>query len=147
MRLKKGQAKAMGLEVTPKKGKPLPKDVKRVALLDAVDRKAKAKKGADGKGLFLAACEAHGLPKPVDEHPFHPTRKWRFDWLFDGWLALEVNGGNFAGGRHVKPADLLSEYEKINEAQIMGYVVLIVTPEQVNDGSAFALVRRALESQ
>jgi len=84
---------------------------------------------------------------------FHSTRKWRFDVLFpksrrsDGPpVAVEIQGGLFTGGRHVRGAALLSEYEKLNEAQIMGYRVLMVTPQQVDSGEVFNLVRRALDT-
>lgn len=96
------------------------------------------------KNLFLEVCKAHNLPVPVAEYKFHETRKWRFDWLFDGVVALEIQGALFSGGRHTRGAALLSEYQKLNEAQLAGFVVLLVTPEQVETGEAFALVRRAL---
>ena len=57
--------------------------------------------------LFDAACTAHGLPLPVHEYewgkeaPLSPkgkVRKWRFDWLFEGWLAVEQVGGIWKGG-------------------------------------------------
>jgi hypothetical protein len=98
------------------------------------------------KALFQAAAMAHGLPMPEPEVRFAPPRKWRFDWLWkEHSIAIEIQGGLFTGGRHVRGKALLAEYEKINEAQIMGYKVLLVTPEQVNSGEAFALVKRCME--
>lgn len=94
---------------------------------------------------FLLACAAHGLPEPVPEYPFAHPRKWRFDWLFEGWLALEVQGGLFSAGRHVRGAALLREYEKLNAAQLAGFVVLFTTPDGVKNGKALALVKKALE--
>jgi hypothetical protein len=58
---------------------------------------------------------------------------------------MEIQGGLFVAGRHVRGAALLEEYTKLNEAQILGYVVLLVTPAQVESGEAFSLVKRALE--
>ena len=94
--------------------------------------------------LFEEACKAHDLPIPEAEYQFAPPRKWRFDWIFEGWLALEIQGGLFIKGRHTQGAWLLKEYEKLNEAVIRGYAVLMVTPQQVESGEAFALVARAL---
>jgi hypothetical protein len=96
---------------------------------------------------FIAMAKAHGLPEPVPEFRFHLTRKWRFDWLFNPGkerVAVEIQGGLFTQGGHVRGAHLVGEYEKLNEAQIMGYKVLLVTPQQVESGEVFELVKRTL---
>lgn len=99
------------------------------------------------RDIFRAQCEAWGLPSPEHEYPVCPRRKWRFDWAWPTKdVALEIQGGLFSGGRHVRPAWLLKEYEKLNEAAIRGWLVLLVTPKQVKNGEAFALVKRALEA-
>lgn len=108
-------------------------------------KKHKPKILGSSEALFDAACQSHGLPVPVREYRFHPTRKWRFDFLFDCNVAVEVQGGLFSGGRHVRGAALLQEYDKINSAQIMGFIVLMVTPQQVENGEMFELVKRALK--
>lgn len=105
----------------------------------------KKKEGRVRERLIEAACAAHGLLPPVFECQFHPTRRWRFDMLFEGWLAVEVQGGLFVEGRHVRGAALLREHEKLNEAVCLGYSVLFVTPDQVGSGEAWALVARALK--
>jgi hypothetical protein len=111
--------------------------------------------------IFDAACKAHGLPLPEMEFKFALPRKWAFDYLFSvetnypkigRAVAMEVQGGLFPkkgqllAGRHTRGKALLDEYEKLNEAQILGYKVLLVTWNQINSGEAFALVKRALES-
>jgi hypothetical protein len=114
----------------------------------AMSKKRKKKQVPDQQfALFDAACKAHGLPEPVHEYEFHPTRKWRLDHVFDGWLAVEVQGGLFVAGRHVQGAALLAEYEKLNEAAIAGFTVLFVTPRQIDTGEAFAIIKRALETE
>jgi hypothetical protein len=95
---------------------------------------------------FEKLCEVHGLPIPQKEYEFCPGRKWRFDWLFDSWLALEVQGALFTGGRHVRGAALVDEYAKLNEAVILGYAVLFCTPQDIESGAVFALIRRALNA-
>ena len=95
--------------------------------------------------MFLATCKAFGLPEPSAEFRFHPRRRWRFDWLFAHRVALEIEGGAWTRGRHTRGKGFVADLEKYNEAQLAGYVVLRVTPEQVNSGEAFALVKRALE--
>lgn len=109
--------------------------------------------------LFQAMCKAHGLPPGIPEYQFMPGRKWAFDWMFQcpdqflggrrrGWLyervGLEIQGALFTEGRHTRGAALLEEYEKLNTAQILGYKIILVTPDQVETGEAFTLVKRAL---
>lgn len=94
---------------------------------------------------FHEQCRLTGNPVPVPEHKFHPTRRWRFDWSWPQQrLALEVQGGLFIQGRHSRGAALMKEHEKLNEAATRGWRVLFVTPRQIVDGSALALVERAL---
>lgn len=93
---------------------------------------------------FNAMCKAHGLPIPVTEYRFHAVRRWRFDYLFDGWLALEVQGAIWTQGRHTRGAGLLKEYEKLNHAVIEGYSVMFCTPQDIKRGSIFPLIRDAL---
>ncbi len=100
-------------------------------------------------GLFEQLCEAHGLPVPVAEYVFAPPRRWRFDWLFEGWLALEIEGVGPAGseGRHQRIAGWLKDMEKYREAVILGFAIIRVTTREVDDGSAFEIIHRALASR
>lgn len=96
--------------------------------------------------LFKASCAAHGLPVPESEFRFHESRKWRIDWFWaDHWLALEIQGAIFSGGRHVRGPALLAEYSKLNEMAIAGIRTIFATPQQINDGSIFPILRRALK--
>jgi len=83
------------------------------------------------------------------EVKFHPTRKWRFDFAvrhgqFGNGIAIEVEGGTWTGGRHVRPASFEKDCEKYGEAAILGWRVIRVTGAMVKDGRALALVERAL---
>lgn len=95
--------------------------------------------------LIPRICTADGLPEPVPEHRFHPTRKWRFDWAWPAhMLALEIDGGVWTGGRHTRGKGYVGDMEKLNEAQLLGWTVLRITPDQVYTAMP-GLVRRALE--
>lgn len=107
-------------------------------------RPPRGRKRQRRSSMMDGACEAHGLPIPVAEYHFHPTRKWAFDWLFEGWLAVEIVGGVWVQGHHSRGKDQIADMEKRNEAQIMGYVVLEFTPQQIDSGEAFAVIKRAL---
>jgi len=63
-----------------------------------------------------------------------PNRKFRFDYVhYESKTAIEINGGNWNYGRHCRPQSLLSEYEKINLAQLLGFTVFILSGEMIND--------------
>jgi very-short-patch-repair endonuclease len=96
--------------------------------------------------LFAAVCKAAGLPVPVAEFRFHPTRRWRFDFAWPGeMVALEIDGGTWTGGRHVRGRGVANDCEKLCEAVALGWRVLRCTPEMVNDGRALAWLGRALK--
>lgn len=91
--------------------------------------------------LFESLCVAAGFERPEKEYRFHPVRKWRFDWCFvAAKLAIEIQGGLFARGRHTQGAALLREYEKLNAACCLGYRILFITPEQMASGDVFAIL-------
>jgi hypothetical protein len=96
---------------------------------------------------FATICRLAGLPQPDAELRFAPPRRWRFDYAWPlQKLALEVQGGLFipGGGRHSRGPALLKEHEKLNEAAILGYRIIYVTPTQMRDGSVLDVVARAL---
>lgn len=93
-------------------------------------------------------CRAAGLPEPVPEHRFHPTRRWKFDLAWpDLKVAFEREGMARPGGksRHTTFTGYSNDCEKYNEAAIMGWVVIRATVKQLNSGAAWEWVREALE--
>ena len=76
-----------------------------------------------------------GLPDPATELLFHPKRKWRFDYAWEEQkLALEVHGGIHSGGRHTRGKGFVEDRAKMNEATLLGWTVLEVTPEHIKSG-------------
>ena len=67
---------------------------------------------------------APALPAPMNGYKFHPKRKWEFDCAWpDKFLAVELNGGEFSGGRHVRGIGYQNDLEKLNAALDMGWRV------------------------
>ena len=63
-----------------------------------------------------------------------PNRRFRFDFVHHpSKTIIEINGGNWKYGRHCRPQSLLSEYEKLNLAQLSGYKVFILTAEMLTN--------------
>lgn len=91
-------------------------------------------------------CQAAGLPVPEREVQFHPSRKWRADYLWRAQNVLcEVDGGTFVAGRHSRGTGYERDAEKLNTAVVMGYRVIRVTPKMVNDGRALSYLERLLK--
>lgn len=78
---------------------------------------------------------------------FHPTRRWRFDFIFPGRVACEVNGGVFIRGRHNTGTGHTRDCEKLSHAAILGWRVLVVTPAQIKSGEALQWIEQALFSR
>ena len=68
------------------------------------------------------------LPAPWPEHKFDSVRKWRFDFAWPHvLLAVELEGGQWIGGRHNTAIGLQGDCEKYNAAQLRGWLVLRYT--------------------
>lgn len=88
---------------------------------------------------------SEGLPQPVFEFCFYEGRKWRFDISFpDHKVAVEVQGGIFSGGAHVRGPALLKEYEKANYAAASGWLLLHTIPRDVATQEMVRLIRAAM---
>lgn len=89
---------------------------------------------------------AAGLPPPLTEFPFHPTRRWRFDYAWPSLkLAVEQEGGTWCRGRHVRPKGYEADCEKYSEAALMGWRVLRFTTDMIRDGRALSMIIRAFQ--
>jgi very-short-patch-repair endonuclease len=85
------------------------------------------------------------LPAPIRERRFAPPRRWRFDYAWPAQrLALEIEGGTWTGGRHVRGRGYEADCEKYSEAALRGWRVLRVTTTMLNDGRVLAMLERAL---
>lgn len=92
-------------------------------------------------------CQLSQLPAPVREHRFAAPRRWRFDYAWpERRLALEIEGGTWTGGRHVRGQGYERDCEKYNAAALAGWTVLRVTTAMVRDGRALALLQEAFST-
>ena len=87
-----------------------------------------------------------GLPECEVELKFCETRKWKFDFAWEAphFLALEVQGGIFTGGRHTQGAALLKEYEKLNAAASRGWRVMFCIPRDLCMDHTMQYLKNAL---
>jgi hypothetical protein len=59
-------------------------------------------------------------------------------------VALEIEGGVWTRGRHVRPKGFIADIEKYNAAAEMGWRVIRATPEMIEDGSILTLLDKML---
>ena len=69
----------------------------------------------------------------ITEYKFDVKRKWRFDYANrELKLAVEIEGGVWNRGRHIRGKGFIADCEKYNQAQLLGWKVLRYTPQQIN---------------
>jgi len=67
----------------------------------------------------------------IAEHQFCEGRRWRFDFAcVEIATAIEIDGGIWTRGRHSRGTGQVADKEKINTAQLFGWLVLRYTPQQ-----------------
>lgn len=90
-----------------------------------------------------------GAPEPEREYRFRSDRRWKFDFAWPAQLvAVEVEGGVWSGGRHVRPDGFERDVEKYNKAAFTGWHVFRCTAKILKDDPAgfITMVHVALES-
>lgn len=102
---------------------------------------------SSGEEKFTKLVAEQGWDTPEPEYRFHPTRKWRFDFAWpDLKLALEVEGGTWAGGRHTRGAGYERDCEKYSHAAALGWKVMRFTSGQIGKPWMVGLVGMALDN-
>ena len=90
------------------------------------------KRVSGGSAALLVQIRALKLPLPELEWRFDAVRKWRFDLAWPGKrIGMEVDGGVWSGGRHVRGAGFEKDCEKCNAATLAGWRVYRVTTGMV----------------
>lgn len=119
-------------------------------LQEGKGKQSKAQKPkTDYKQIFLQQIKVAKLPMPELEVKFHASRKWRLDFAWEKeMIAIEYHGifgAHKAGHQAVK--SLQRDYEKANEAVLLGWLYLTITAKTVNSGQALTWLERAFETR
>ena len=97
------------------------------------------------KDVFTTICKTDLKVDCIKEFKFHPIRKWRFDYAIAEYkIALEVEGGVWSGGRHIRAQGFLRDMEKYNTATLMGWRVFRTTPDDLYKMATINLLRQAI---
>lgn len=86
-----------------------------------------------------------GLPEPEREYRFLKPRRYRADFAWPAKRVLvEVEGGIYSNGRHVRGKGYANDCRKYSLAAADGWKVLRFTAADIEDGSAALMIERAL---
>ena len=96
--------------------------------------------------LFALRVRAEGLPEPVREYavPGIPRFRYDFAWVAQK-LLVEINGGTWGHMGHSTGKGIARDYRKSRMAQALGWRCYPFTGDEVKDGTAVEVVRKALE--
>lgn len=86
------------------------------------------------------------MPPFECEYQFDATgRKWKFDFAWPALkIAVEVEGGVWANGRHNRGQGFINDTEKYNAAAAAGWRVLRYTSEAIESGAALRQIEFVL---
>ncbi len=64
-----------------------------------------------------------GPPEPERQVKFHPSRNWAMDFGWPIWkVAVEIQGGAFVKGAHVRGVRQAEDFRKLNAAMELGWI-------------------------
>ena len=96
----------------------------------------------EAEGYSLGEDPENLLPgEYTTEYKFNPVRKWRFDFAFMEWIAVEIEGGIWTQGRHTRGSGFVKDAEKYNTAAALGWRVFRFPSGMVEDGSAIKFLK------
>ena len=78
-----------------------------------------------------------------EEYEFHEYRKWRFDFAHpESKVAIEVEGGVWSKGRHVRPQGFINDCSKYNAAAADGWLVFRLPAEFIRMSNCYEISKR-----
>ena len=67
-----------------------------------------------------------------EELRFHPVRRWRFDFAHpEAMVGIEIEGGVWTRGRHIRPQGFIDVWEQYHEAGVCGWSIFRLTPGMI----------------
>ena len=109
---------------------------------------AKARREALEEALALQ-IRAVGLARGmVRQHKPFADIGYAYDFAWpdrEPVVLVEVQGGLHTGGAHVRAKGVQRDMDKLNRAQLRGWMVLQVSAENIKSGRALALIEQAVK--
>lgn len=97
--------------------------------------------------VFFALLKSCGLPLPRPEYHFHEERLWRADYAWEAQrILLEVEGGIWTQGRHVRGKGYKGDMQKYTAAALDWWRVFRVEPDELSTMATIELLKKAFEN-
>ena len=110
--------------------------------------KKKPKKLSQPEETFALHLKAEKLPIPKREYSFDRSRRWRADFAWpDYMVAVEIQGGTWTQGGHVRGKGYEQDCEKHNAMVEQGWRVFWYTSDMVKNGTAIGQIRQILRAK
>ena len=107
-----------------------------------LDNKSSRSQRSYLEALFESQIQTHGMPEPVREFYF---LGWRFDFAWPTLkIAVEIDGGTYIGGDHVRGKGYERDCKKNNAAQLQGWIVLRADRNMVGTYEFSCVVKKAI---
>lgn len=118
---------------------------KKSALAQKSKKITSKQPAATSSDMFTRLCHSELHAECLREHRFYKPRKWRFDYALPYYkIAVEVEGGVWNGGRHIRPQGFLGDIEKYNTAALLGWRVFRTTPDKLLSQQTIKLLKSAI---
>lgn len=110
-------------------------------------RKKRALKLLEPEEVWAEWLTEKGLAPFERQFLFCDNRLWRFDFAWPKLgVAVEIEGGVWVNGRHIRPSGFIKDMEKYNTAAILGWKVLRYLPKQVGAIYALTEIKMAMKN-
>ena len=120
------------------------KPVQMVSIKEIIDFETNKLTMKVNPKIFIAYIKQETNLDFEPEFKFHAKRKWRIDFYCHRHkIGIEIEGGIWTGGRHVRAAGYIADMEKYNEITIHGIKLLRFTTEQAMTKKAMETILRA----
>ena len=108
--------------------------------------RSRSKTTVDLADTLLAQIRALRLPEPIREYRPWTDRKFRIDLAYvDRKIFIEVDGGEWANGRHSRGAGMQTDCIKWNRLTLEGWSGYRFTGSMVRSGAALALLEQVVQ--
>jgi very-short-patch-repair endonuclease len=91
-----------------------------------------SKSTLEQKFLYYWNLFCKDFPAPEREQVFHVKPRWRADFMWrDKKIIVEIEGGTWSNGAHVRGLGYTKDCKKYNAAQSLGYKVFRATSDML----------------
>ena len=101
---------------------------------------------SDAERLFYWQIKSIRLELPTQQYKFCATKKWSADFAWvKRRIIVEVEGGIWVNGRHVRPLGFIADCWKYNWATQHGWQLFRFPSDWVKSGDALNLIEEILK--